>query len=199
MAEEKCLFCEIIKGNIPSLKIYENEGVVAVLNIKPATKGQVLLIPKQHHGFIQTLPEDACFQMMLAVKAITTILTQVLQCPGVNVLYSMGSNAGQKVGHMSFDIIPRYAGDKVKIEIPELEVKEDELYETQKIVVKAFQESTIKLLQAIKKGEIKVSDEVKAQALKALEAMEKKKPPKNPLKEKNKVDLMKLEDELGKL
>jgi histidine triad (HIT) family protein len=199
MAEkEKCLFCEIIKGSIPALKIYENEGVVAVLNIKPATKGQVLLIPKQHHGFIQTIPEDILFQVMVAIKAITTILTQVLQCPGINVVYNMGSNAGQKVGHASFDIIPRYAGDKVKIEIPEGKVKEEELYDHQKLIVKAFQESTIKLLKAIKKGEIKVSDEVKKQALKALEVMEKKKAPKNPLKKK-KVDLMKLEDELGKL
>jgi hypothetical protein len=96
-------------------------------------------------------------------------------------------------------LIPRYAGDKVKIELPEMQVKEEDLYEQQKLIVKAFQESTVKLLKAIKSGEIKVSDEVKAQAEKALAAMEKQKPPKNPLKEDKKVDLMKLEDELGKL
>ena len=198
MAEEKCLFCEIIKGNIPALKIYENEGVIGVLNIKPATKGQVLLIPKQHHGFLHTVPEDVSFQIMVGIKAISAILTQVMQCPGINVMYNMGSTAGQKVGHVSFDIIPRYAGDKVKIDVPEGKVDEKSLYEQQKLIIKAFQESTIKLLQAIDKGEIKVSDEVKAQAKKALAAINKEKAPTNPLKD-NKVDLMKLEDELNKL
>ncbi|MBN1924108.1 MAG: HIT domain-containing protein [Nanoarchaeota archaeon] len=196
--EQKCLFCEIVKGNIPSLKIYENEGVVAVLNIKPATKGHVILIPKQHHTFIQTIPEDILFQLMVAAKAITAILTQILQCPGINIIHSMGSTAGQKIGHASFEIIPRYAGDNVKVEIPEGKTNEQELYEHQKIIVKAFQESTIKLLKAIKSGEIKVSPEIKTQAEKALAAMEEQKAPKNPLKEEN-VKRVKLEDELGKL
>lgn len=199
MSEDKCLFCEISKGNVPSLKIYENEGVIAVLNIKPSTKGQVLLMPKKHYSFIQSVPEDVLFQLIIGVKAISSVLTQVLQCPGINVLYNMGKVGGQKVGHVSIHIIPRYAGDKVSIELPEEEVEEEDLYDQQRLIVKAFQQNTVKLLKAIKKGEIKVSDEVKQQAIKTLENLEKEKAPKNPLKQNNKVDVLKLEDELEKL
>lgn len=199
--EPKCLFCEILKGTIPALKIYENEGAIGVLNIKPAAKGQVLIIPKQHHMFLQTIPDEIVFSVMNAIKAVTTILSQVLQCPGITVMYNMGSSAGQKIGHTSFDVIPRYANDAVKIEIPETQVKENDLIDMQRLIVKAFQESTIKLLKAIKSGEIKVSDDVKAQAEKTLELLEKQKPPKNPLKQDSgkKVDMFKLEEELGKL
>jgi histidine triad (HIT) family protein len=197
--EQKCLFCEIVKGTIPALKVYENEGSIAVLNIKPANKGQILIIPKQHHLFMHTMPDEVMFSMTNALKAVTTILSQVLQCPGISVLYNIGSAAGQKIGHVSFDVIPRYANDKVKIEVPETQVKENDLIDMQRLIVKAFQESTIKLLQAIKSGEIKVSDDVKKQAEKTLELLEKQKPPKNPLKDKDKLDAMKLEEELGKL
>lgn len=199
MADEKCLFCEIVKGAIPSLKIYENESIIGVLNIHPGSKGQILVITKKHHNFMQTLNEKETFDLMNAIKVISTIMTQILNPIGINVLYSMGSFAGQKVGHVSFDIIPRYSKDKIKIEIPELKLKEQELYDTQKLYVNAFQKSTIELLKAIKDGKIKVSEEVKKQAINTLEKLNKNKPKKNPLKKENKVDLFKLEDELKKL
>jgi len=146
------------------------------------------------------MPDDASFQLMTAIKAITGILSQVLQCPGINIVYNMGSTAGQKIGHVSFDIIPRYAGDKVVIDLPEGKVEEEKLYEEQRLIIKAFQESTVKLLKAIKSGEIKVSDEVKAQAEKALKVLESNKAPINPLKEKDeRLEIAKLEEELEKL
>ncbi len=201
MVEEKCLFCEIVKGNIPSLKVYESEKVIAVLNIKPATKGQILIIPKEHHSFISSVPDDVLTEVMVAFKSISSILTQVFQCSGINLLYSMGSSAGQKIAHVSFDVIPRYAGDNVEIKIPEGKIDQEELIQNQKLILKAFEESTIKLLKAIKEGKIKVSDDIKEKAIKTLEKLEKERPPKNPLKkeEEKKVDILKLEDELNNL
>ena len=75
MTDEKCLFCEIIKGKIPSLKIYENESIIGVLNIHPGAKGQILVITKKHHNFMQTLNEKETFDFMNAIKVISTIMT----------------------------------------------------------------------------------------------------------------------------
>lgn len=199
MPEEKCLFCEILKGNIPSLKVFENEGCIAVLSIKPVSKGHIIIIPKQHHSFISNLPDDIAFHMIGAVKALSTILTQLLQCSGINVMHNIGGIAGQKVNHVSFEIIPRYAGDNIKIEMHEGKTNEEELYEEQKLITSAIRDSTMKLLEAIRDGKIEVSKEVKDQALKALETINKDKPKLKSEKNNSKIDLLKLEDELNKL
>jgi histidine triad (HIT) family protein len=198
MSEEKCLFCEILKGNIPSLKVFENEGCIAVLSIKPVSKGHIIIIPKQHHSFINNLPDDISFHMIGAVKALSTILTQILQCSGINVMHNIGGIAGQKVNHLCFEIIPRYAGDNITIEMPEGKTDEAKLYEQQKLITSAIRDSTMKLLEAIRDGKIEVSKEVKDQALKALENINKDKPKLKKDSEK-KIDLLKLEDELNKL
>ncbi|MDD4353813.1 MAG: HIT domain-containing protein [Candidatus Nanoarchaeia archaeon] len=198
MADEKCLFCEILKGSIPSLKVFENEGCIAVLSIKPVSKGHVIVIPKQHHSFINNLPDDISFHMLGAVKALSTILTQILLCSGINVMHNIGGIAGQKVNHLCFEIIPRYANDKIKIEMLESKTDENELYEQQKLITSAIRDSTMKLLEAIRDGKIQVSDEVKNQALKALESINKDKPVLRKENINSKVDLLKLEDELNK-
>lgn len=197
MAEEKCLFCEIVKGTIPSLKIFENEGCIGVLSIKPASNGHVIIIPKVHSSFIGSVPDEVLFSMISAVKNLSTVLTQVLKCSGINVMHNIGGIAGQKIGHVSFDIIPRYSDDKIKIEIPEEKTDENKLYENQAMITSAIRDSTIKMLEAIKDGKIQVSNEVKEQALKALEMMNKGKP-KMQKPDDSKVDLLKLEDELEK-
>ncbi len=201
MAEDKCLFCELAQGNIPTLKVYENEEVVAVLSIKPATKGHMIVMPKKHYAFIQTVPEKVLFQMMIAVKSLVNIVTQVIQAKGVNVMYNLGGLAGQKVGHVSFNIIPRYKDDDVKIKIPEEKGDEEDLRKTQKLIVSAFRKSTIKLLKDIKAGKVEVSDKIREQAEKALDMMEKEAPPENPFEEEKeeKVDVLKLEDKLKKI
>jgi len=199
MAEEKCLFCEILKGSIPSLKVFENEGCIAVLSIKPVSKGHIIIIPKQHHSFINSLPDDISFHMIGAVKALSTILTQILMCQGMHVMHNIGGIAGQKINHLSFEIIPRYANDTIKIEMPESKTDEESLYEQQRLITTAIRDSTIKLLEAIRDGKIQVSNDVKEQALKALENINKDKPKMKPETDKNKINLMKLEDELSKL
>jgi biopolymer transport protein ExbD len=102
------------------------------------------------------------------------------------------------VNHLCFELIPRYANDKIKIELPEGKTNEAELYEQQKLITSAIRDSTMKLLEAIKDGKIQVSKEVKEQALKALESINKDKPKLKVENDKSKIDLLKLEDELKK-
>jgi histidine triad (HIT) family protein len=198
MTEEKCLFCEIIKGTVPSLKVFENDGCIAVLSIKPVSKGHIIIIPKTHQSFISNASDDSLFHIMGAIKALSSILTQAFMCSGMNVMHNIGGIAGQKISHISFEIIPRYADDKIKIELPEGKTSEEKLYEEQRIITAAIRDSTIKLLEAIRDGKVEVSKEMKEQALKALETINKDKP-KIKKESSPKENLLKLEDELSKL
>jgi histidine triad (HIT) family protein len=195
MAEDKCLFCGIIDGSVPSLKIYEGKNAVAVLSIKPAAKGHVLVIPKSHDAYLHTVSNEALFEVMSAIKSITLLLSQALNPSGFNIINNMGPGAGQRLPHVSFDIIPRYEGDKVKIEIPQGDFNEKELIDVQKKVLTVSRENTIKTLTAIKQGKIKVSPEVKAEAEKVLKSIEEQ---EEPLKAAKKQYSDKLENILDK-
>jgi len=193
--ENKCLFCGIADGSIPSLKVYEGKNVVAVLSIKPTSKGHVIVIPKSHQAYLHTLDGDSLFEIMSAIRSITLLLSQTFNPTGFNVLNNMGPGAGQRVPHTSFNIIPRYEGDGIKIELPQGEFKEKELIEAQKKILEVSKENTVKALKAIKEGKIEASPEVKAEAEKALAKLEQT---ENPMETVDKQYSNKLEDLMKK-
>jgi len=170
--ETKCLFCGIADNSVPSLKIYEGKNVVAVLSIKPASKGHVLVIPKAHQAYLHTLDGDTLFELMSAIRSITLLLSQAFQPSGFNIINNMGPGAGQKVPHVCFEVVPRYEGDGLKLELPQGEFKEQELIEAQKKILEISKDNTIKTLRAIKEGKVEASPEVKAEAEKALAQLE---------------------------
>ncbi|MBD3312135.1 HIT domain-containing protein [archaeon] len=197
MAEEKnkCLFCGIVDGSVPSLKVYEGKNVVGVLSIKPATKGHVLIIPKNHQAYLHTLDPESLFEVMSAIRSVTLLLSQTFNPEGFNVINNMGPGAGQKLPHVCFEVIPRYKGDGVKVEIPQGEFKEQELMKVQEQVLTTSKTNTIKTLKAIKEGKVKASPEVKAEAEKALAQLEQA---ENPVKTAKKQYSTKLENILDK-
>jgi|GEM_PF-2770526 len=196
MAEEnKCLFCGIIDGSVPSLKVYEGKNVVAVLSIKPASKGHVLVIPKDHQAYLHTLNGDSLFEMISAIRSITVLLSQAFNPNGFNILNNMGPGAGQRVPHACFEIVPRYEGDAIKLELPQGEFKEQELVEAQKRILEISRDNTVKTLKAIKEGKVQASPEVKAEAEKALAQLEAA---ENPVEASQKQYSNKLENLLDK-
>ncbi len=195
MPENKCLFCGIIDGSIPSLKIYESKNVVAVLSIKPASKGHVLVIPKTHQAYLHLLNNETLVEMMNAIKSITVLLSQAFNPRGFNIINNMGPGAGQKIPHANFDIIPRYEGDGINLTIPQHEFNEKELVEVQKEILKVSRENTIRTLKAIREGKVKVSPEVKEEAEKLLQKIEES---ENPLEAAKKQYSTKLEHLLDK-
>ncbi len=195
MADNKCLFCGIIDGSIPSLKVFESKNVVAVLSIKPATKGHVLVIPKVHQAYIHSLSNELLVELMNAIKSVTMLLSQSFNPAGFNILNSMGAGAGQRVPHVSFDVIPRYEGDNVNLEVPQGELNEQELINVQRKILTVSKENTIKTLRAIKEGKVNATPEVKAEAERVLAKLEES---SNPLESANKQYSNKLENLLDK-
>ena len=108
-----CLFCRIIKGEVPSAQVYTDDHTVAVLDIGPFEKGHVLVIPRQHAAILPDLPEDEVAALGVAVQRVGRLLLSRLPCDGFNVLQSNGICATQVVAHVHFHVIPRYNGRAV--------------------------------------------------------------------------------------
>lgn len=103
-----CIFCKIVEGSIPGEKVYEDEHVIAFMDIMPATKGHVLLIPKTHRENLYELTEEEASNLFKVAPKIANALKEEFQPVGLNLLQNNGSFAGQSVFHFHMHFIPRY-------------------------------------------------------------------------------------------
>lgn len=104
----KDVFCRIIDGDIPSTKVYEDEDVLAILDISQTTKGHTLVLPKKHYENFLSCPLEVIDKCMAVAKRIGEASISVLGAKGVNILTNAGEVAGQTVMHLHFHVIPRY-------------------------------------------------------------------------------------------
>jgi histidine triad (HIT) family protein len=107
----ECLFCQIAAGNIPCHKIYEDENVLAFLDIHPLNPGHTQIIPKKHSGHLLEADEIDARAIMDAAKKITPAILQCVGAPGCNFHSNIGRAAGQVIFHTHVHLIPRYADD----------------------------------------------------------------------------------------
>lgn len=107
-AEQDCIFCKIVNGEIPSAKVYEDEDVFAFLDISQVTKGHTLIIPKKHAENIYETDEELASQLFARVPKIANAIKKVYNPVGINILNNNGAAAGQSVFHIHIHIIPRY-------------------------------------------------------------------------------------------
>ena len=106
-----CIFCEIIAGNIPSAKVYEDDDVIAILDISQATKGHTLVIPKKHYETILDMPQEEFAELMKTAQLLAKKIVSSLDASGCNILINTDEAAGQTVKHAHVHIIPRYSPD----------------------------------------------------------------------------------------
>ncbi|EXJ88771.1 bis(5'-nucleosidyl)-tetraphosphatase [Capronia epimyces CBS 606.96] len=98
-----CIFCKIVKGEIPSFKLFESDKVLAFLDIQPLSKGHALVIPKQHGEKLVDIGDDALAEILPVVKK----LAAASGAENYNVLQNNGRLAHQEVGHVHFHMIPK--------------------------------------------------------------------------------------------
>lgn len=111
---EKCIFCKIIKGEIPSYKVAETGEAYAFLDIGPLSAGHTLVLPKKHiRNIFEADPKDL-YPVLDLVQKIAVLMKEKLPCDGVNILINNGEAAGQSVHHCHWHIIPRFSGDGYK-------------------------------------------------------------------------------------
>ena len=106
-----CIFCKIVAGDIPCHKLYEDERVLAFLDVGPLSKGHTLVIPKGHCATIDQVPAEDAAAMFRIVPQLSQAIMQATGATAWNLLQNNGEAAGQAVGHVHLHIIPRVSGD----------------------------------------------------------------------------------------
>ena len=106
-----CIFCKIIKGELPSFKVYEDRHTLAFLDIVPVNYGHTLVIPKKHYSNMEEIPEKELKEVIVTVKMVGKALKEGLGVEGYNVGENNDPVAGQIIAHLHFHVIPRSAGD----------------------------------------------------------------------------------------
>ena len=127
---DNCIFCRIIKGDIPGTVIYEDDMVFAFLDIGPINFGHTLVIPKEHYASISAVPEEVCGRMMHVGARIGVALKRSCDnYEGFNLHLADGTCAGQVVGHAHLHVVPRGVDDNFHWNWRQLEYN-DELRNT---------------------------------------------------------------------
>lgn len=108
MKKDDCIFCKIAAGEIPSRKIYEDNDLIAIMDLSPTSKGHSLIIPKEHYTNIYDIDEEIAGKVMKTAKKLATKMTVALNCDGLNLLQNNGETAGQTMFHFHMHLIPRY-------------------------------------------------------------------------------------------
>jgi len=107
-----CLFCKIIKEEIPNYTVYEDEHVLAFLDIFPHAKGHTVVIPKKHTESLSDLTVDDWKNISIGLKNSLNQVEKILQPDGINIAINDGESAGQVVPHVHWHILPRWKDDK---------------------------------------------------------------------------------------
>ena len=113
LQRQQCIFCQIISGKIPSKKVYEDNTCLAVLDINPAAKGHLLLLPKEHYAVMPQVPEKVLGHLAIVSKHLSQVLLKALRADGTTVFIANGAAAGQRAQHFMIHLFPRRGNDGV--------------------------------------------------------------------------------------
>jgi len=131
---QDCIFCMIIKGEIPCSRIYEDKEFLAFLDIKPISKGHTLVIPKAHCKNLLDFPRSVETDLLEFIKKVAAAVVKATNADGFNLGMNNGKAAGQVIHHAHFHIIPRFNNDGLH-NWPNKDASKEELEQTQKKIV----------------------------------------------------------------
>lgn len=121
-----CIFCKIINGELPTSRVFENDNVIAFLDINPINLGHTLIVPKKHVESLFEVDEETLKEIMLAIQKVANGITKALGVDGFNVMQNHGVVAGQIIPHLHWHVIPRREDDGLRPWAPRLQYKEGE-------------------------------------------------------------------------
>lgn len=113
-----CIFCKIIASEISSYKLYEDELVLAFLDVNPDSNGHTLIIPKKHYQDLEDIPEDVLTHIMHIAKSLKGILEEKLKITGLSLIQNNGS--AQEIKHYHLHLKPYYIEAQPKLSVEEV-------------------------------------------------------------------------------
>jgi histidine triad (HIT) family protein len=125
---DDCIFCKIVKGDIPSYKVYEDEKVYAFLDIKPLSKGHILILPKEHYENVFDTPKELYGYMFEVAKKIAEHIKEKYNPKGIFINQNNGQMAGQSIMHVHLHVKPIYdESQKHSEETKRMELSKEEM------------------------------------------------------------------------
>lgn len=106
-----CIFCKIVKGDIPSYKVYEDDYTFAFLDISQVSKGHTLVVPKTHSRDLLETDSEVLTHVIKSVQKVAQMIDDTLQPDGINIVQNNRAFADQSVFHLHFHIMPRYENE----------------------------------------------------------------------------------------
>lgn len=106
-----CIFCKIVRGEIPAHKVYEDDRFLAFLDIAPVNPGHTLIIPKEHFADLNSMPEDLVADSATLAQKLAPKIVAAVGAQSFNLTMNVGKLAGQAVTHAHWHIMPRFEGD----------------------------------------------------------------------------------------
>jgi histidine triad (HIT) family protein len=112
----ECVFCRIVAGTAPASVVYSDDVAIGFADIRPATRGHLLVVPRRHAARLTELdPADGGHVFRVAQQLAAALYRSGLRCDGVNLFLADGEVAGQEVFHVHLHVIPRWRGDGVRL------------------------------------------------------------------------------------
>ena len=124
--KKQCIFCRIISKEMEGRIVFEDDKVLAVLDVNPAAKGHIVLMSKEHYVISPQIPEEVMGHLFVVAKNLSQILLKAFKAHGTNIYVANGLAAGQKAQHFMIHIIPRKEGDNL-LTLPLGEASEEDL------------------------------------------------------------------------
>jgi histidine triad (HIT) family protein len=115
MGDPDCIFCKIVAGELPAMVVDEDDRTIAFMDISPATRGHALVIPREHAADVHAIDSEDLAAVAVAAQRLAGKMRERLAADGINLLSSSGADAWQTVLHLHMHVIPRYAGDPLKL------------------------------------------------------------------------------------
>jgi diadenosine tetraphosphate (Ap4A) HIT family hydrolase len=110
--DDNCIFCKIVQKQAPSSMLYEDDSVMAFLDIKPVNEGHTLVISKAHYEGIFDIPSELLGKIHQVTKTVATAVKEAVHADGVSIVQQNGKAANQEVFHIHVHIIPKFTGQK---------------------------------------------------------------------------------------
>lgn len=114
MSDPDCIFCKIVAGELPAQIVDEGEWTVAFMDISPATRGHLLVVPRQHSRDLLEIGQEDLAATLTAAQRMAARIVERLDADGVNLINGCGRAAWQTVFHFHVHVIPRYDGDPLR-------------------------------------------------------------------------------------
>ena len=113
MSLDSCIFCRIVCKEAPASIVYEDEKIIAFLDIRPLNQGHPLIIPKEHYETVYDIPEELLAHIYKIVKRAAVAVNNATKADGITIIQQNGQAAGQEVFHLHVHVVPRYEGQKL--------------------------------------------------------------------------------------